>query len=255
MRLAVAYGGLCLVQAAAVTLPGRPLRLPAALRGPRLGARAARRARRIRDRAQRSTRRSRRRLAELAVVTPAARAAGAARRRAALAHRGGAASRCAPSCVGLSLAHGELGGLARAVTIACACAAARVAARRRSRRRAPCVLGLVALVVLDVILVVSGDVGTHLECAAPGGGARGPAELPGRDARVRRRWATATCSARRCSAPCSPARDGHADVAAAAGARVRARVRAAADGLHDAARDGAAARGPRSSVRQERRSM
>jgi hypothetical protein len=166
MRLAVAYAGLCLVQAAAVTLPGRPLRLPAALHGrawalvlpgvlvafvvavgldPSLATR----------------------LAELAVVTPVLTllAPLVAERRAMVAI-------AAASAVVLSFEHGELGGLARAVTIACACAllASLLAAVAPSRALRA---GLVVLVVLDVILVVSGDVGTTSEAlhqaAAPAG--------------------------------------------------------------------------------------
>jgi hypothetical protein len=157
MRLAVAYGGLCLVQAAAVVLPGRALRLPVPLRGrawalvlpgvlvafviglsldPSLATR----------------------LAELAVVTPAlallAPLVATPRFRVAVASLAVAAV-----VIGLWQQHGELGGLARAVTIACACSVlatllAGVAPPRALRA------GLVALVVLDVILVVSGDVGS-----------------------------------------------------------------------------------------------
>jgi hypothetical protein len=155
MRLAVAYAGLCLVQATAVTLPGRRLRLPVALHGRAwalvlpgvlvafvvaLGLDSSLATR----------------LAELAVVTPllALLAPLVAERRSRVAL--GAASAVV---LGLWLQHGELGGLARAVTIACACALlgsllAAVAPSRALRA------GLVALAVLDVILVVSGDVET-----------------------------------------------------------------------------------------------
>jgi hypothetical protein len=61
--------------------------------------------------------------------------------------------------VGLWQQHSVVGGLARAVAIACACA---VLATLLAGVAPPAALriGLVALVVLDVILVVSGSVGT-----------------------------------------------------------------------------------------------
>jgi hypothetical protein len=166
MRLAVAYAGLCLVQAGAVTLPGRRLRLPAALHGrawalvlpgvlvafvvalgldPSLATR----------------------LAELAVVTPVLALLAPL-----VAERRWMVAVVAVCAVVVSPEHGELGGLARAVTIACACAllASLLAAVAPSRALRA---GLVALVVLDVVLVVSGDVGTTSQAlhqaAAPGG--------------------------------------------------------------------------------------
>jgi hypothetical protein len=157
MRLAVAYGGLCLVQAAAVTLPGRRLRLPAALQGRAWalvlpGVLVAFVIALSID-ASLATR-----LAELAVVTPAlallAPLAAAPRGRVAVALVAASAT-----VLGLWQRHGEAGGLARAVTIACACA---VLATLLAGVAPPAALraGLVALVALDVILVVSGDVGS-----------------------------------------------------------------------------------------------
>jgi hypothetical protein len=172
VRLAVAYGGLCLAQAAAVLLPGRPARLPAALRGrawalvlpgvlvafvialsadPSLATR----------------------LAELAVVTPAL-ALGAflvAERR---ARAVAAVVSLAAVAVGLLFGHGLAGEAGRVIAIACACSLlatllAAVAPAGALR------LGLVALVALDVILVVSGDVGTTSEALHR---ATGPGGLP-----------------------------------------------------------------------------
>ena len=157
MRLAVAYGGLCLAQAAAVLLPGRPARLPAALCGRAwalllpgvlLAFVIA-----VSADASLATR-----LAELAVVTPVL-ALGAflvaeSRVRVAVAVLSVAAV-----AVGLWLRHDLTGEAARVIAIACACSLlatllAGVAPPNALR------LGLVALVVLDVILVVTGDVGT-----------------------------------------------------------------------------------------------
>jgi hypothetical protein len=170
VRLAVAYGGLCLAQAAAVLLPGRPARLPAALRGrawalvlpgvlvafviglsadPSLATR----------------------LAELAVVTPAL-ALGAFLVAEPRARPGVAVVSVAAVAVGLWLRHGLAGEAGRVIAIVCACsllATLLAAVAPPSALR----LGLVALVVLDVILVVSGDVGTTSEAlhraTAPGG--------------------------------------------------------------------------------------
>jgi hypothetical protein len=170
MRLAVAYGGLCVVQAAAVVLPGARLRLPARLRGRAWalvlpGVLVAFVIALSLD-ASLATR-----LAELAVVTPAlallAPLVAAPRWRVAVA-----ALAAAAVAIGLWQQHGALGGLARAIAIACACAVlatllAGVAPAAALR------IGLVALVVLDVILVVSGDVGTTSDAlhraTAPGG--------------------------------------------------------------------------------------
>jgi hypothetical protein len=170
VRLAVAYGGLCLAQAAAVLLPGRPARLPAALRGrawalvlpgvlvafviglsadPSLATR----------------------LAELAVVTPAL-ALGAFLVAEPRARPGVAVVSVAAVAVGLWLRHGLAGEAGRVIAIVCACsllATLLAAVAPPSALR----LGLVALVLLDVILVVSGDVGSTSEAlhraTAPGG--------------------------------------------------------------------------------------
>jgi hypothetical protein len=157
VRLAVAYGGLCLVQAAAVALPGRPLTLPAAVRGRAWalvlpGVLVAFVIALSAD-ASLATR-----LAELAIVTPLLAllvpVVVERRWRAPV----GLVAIAAVAC-GLWLRHGAVGGLARAIAIACACAVlatllAGVAPARALR------VGLIALVVLAVILVVSGSVGT-----------------------------------------------------------------------------------------------
>jgi hypothetical protein len=172
VRLAVAYGGLCLAQAAGVVLPGRPVRLPAALRGRAWalllpGVLVAFVIALSAD-ASLATR-----LAELAVVTPAL-ALGAflvsePRVRVAVA-----VVSVAAVAVGLWLRHGLAGEAARVIAIACACSLlatllAGVAPPNALR------LGLVALVVLDVILVVTGDVGTTSQALHR---ATAPAGLP-----------------------------------------------------------------------------
>jgi hypothetical protein len=170
VRLAIAYAGLCLAQAAAVVLPGRAVRLPAALRGRAwalvlpgvlvafvIGLNA--------DRSLAT------RLAELAVVTPVL-ALGASlvaeRRWRPIVTVVSAAAVAA----GLWARHGLAGEAGRVIAIACACSLlatllAGVAPPNALR------LGLVALVALDVILVVSGDVGTTSQAlhqaTAPGG--------------------------------------------------------------------------------------
>jgi hypothetical protein len=145
------------VQAAAVTLPGRPLTLPARIRGRAwalllpgvlvafviaLGIDASLATR----------------LAELAIVTPvfALLAPAVVERRWRLPV--GLVAVLAVAC-GLWQRQGAVGGLARAIAIACACAVlatllAGVAPASALRS------GLIALVVLDVILVASGSVGT-----------------------------------------------------------------------------------------------
>jgi hypothetical protein len=170
VRLAVAYAGLCLAQAAAVTLPGRPLRLPDRLRGRAwalvlpgvliafviaLGAEPSLATR----------------LAELAVVTPAlallAPLVAARRPRPAVALLA-----CAAVVIGLCQRHGTAGELGRALAIACACA---VLASLLAGVAPPAALrlGLLALVALDVLLVATGDVGHTSDAlhqaSAPGG--------------------------------------------------------------------------------------
>jgi hypothetical protein len=173
MRLAAAYAALCLVQALAVLLPGRALALPARLRGrawalvlpgvlvafvvalsldPSLATR----------------------LAALAVVTPVlallATLVAERRLRAVVA-----LITVAAVVVGLWQRHDAVGGCARAVAIACACA---VLASLLAGVAPPSALriGLVVLVAIDVLLVVAGSVGrtsTALHHAAA------PAGLPG----------------------------------------------------------------------------
>jgi hypothetical protein len=157
VRLAVAYGGLCLAQAAAVTLPGRPLRLPEALRGRAWalvlpGVLVAFVIALSVD-ASLSTR-----LAQLAVVTPALALLSplvAERRRRALV----AVVAVLAVLVGLWSRHGVAGEIGRVVAIACACS---VLATLLAGVAPPMALraGLVVLVALDVILVATGDVGT-----------------------------------------------------------------------------------------------
>jgi hypothetical protein len=170
VRLAVAYGGLCLAQAAAVVLPGRPARLPAPLRGRAwaLVLPGVLVAFVIALSADPSLATG---LAELAVVTPAL-ALGAFLVAGARARAFVAVVSVAAVAVGLWLGHGVAGEAARVIAIACACSLlatllAGVAPPNALR------LGLVALVVLDVILVVSGEVGTTSEAlhraSAPGG--------------------------------------------------------------------------------------
>jgi hypothetical protein len=157
VRLAVAYGGLCLAQAAAVSLPGRPLSLPVALRGrawalvlpgvlvafviglsvdPSFATR----------------------LAELAAVTPALALLSplvAERRYRVLV----AAVALVAVVLGLWLEDGVPGEAARVVAIACACAV--LATLLAGVAPTPALrVGLVALVALDVLLVASGDVAT-----------------------------------------------------------------------------------------------
>jgi hypothetical protein len=145
------------VQAAAVTLPGRSLPLPAAIRGRAWalvlpGVLVAFVIALSID-ASLATR-----LAELAVVTPVlallAPLVAEQRWRVPVGLVAGVAV-----VVGLWQQHSVVGGLARAVAIACACA---VLATLLAGVAPPAALrvGLVALVVLDVILVVSGSVGT-----------------------------------------------------------------------------------------------
>ncbi|MDX6579534.1 MAG: hypothetical protein QOJ47_1083 [Gaiellales bacterium] len=145
------------MQAAAVTLPGRSLPLPAAIRGRAWalvlpGVLVAFVIALSID-ASLATR-----LAELAVVTPVlallAPLVAEQRRRVPVGLVAGVAV-----VVGLWQQHSVVGGLARAVAIACACA---VLATLLAGVAPPAALriGLVALVVLDVILVVSGSVGT-----------------------------------------------------------------------------------------------
>jgi hypothetical protein len=156
MRVATAYAGLCLVQAAAVVLPGRRVTLPRALRGRAwalvlpgvlvafvvgvsLDDGLARR------------------LAELAVVTPAlallAPLVATPRWRVPVA-----ALAVAAVVVGLAERHDVAGGAGRAIAIACACS---VLATLLASAAPPSALrvGLVALVALDVILVIAGSVG------------------------------------------------------------------------------------------------
>jgi hypothetical protein len=170
VRLAVAYGGLCLAQAAAVALPGRPLRLPEAIRGRAwalvlpgvlvafvIGLSA--------DASLAS------RLADLAVVTPAlallSPLVADRRRRSAVALVAVLAV-----VVGLWSKHGVAGEIGRVAAIACACS---LLATLLAGVAPPTALraGLVVLVALDVILVASGDVGTTSnalhEAAAPAG--------------------------------------------------------------------------------------
>jgi hypothetical protein len=175
VRLAFAYGTLCLIQAGAVLLPGRALRLPAPLDRLRSGAWALvlpgvllafvialSADPGLADR-----------LADLAAVTPllALAAPVIAPRRASPAV---AALALAAVAIGITVHHGVLGGTARAVAIACACSLLGtlvVAAAPARAVRA----GLVALVVLDVVLVIAGSVGTTsnaLHAAPP------PAGLP-----------------------------------------------------------------------------
>jgi hypothetical protein len=157
MSLALAYAGLCLVQAGAVSLPGRRLRLPAAVRGRAWalvlpGVLVAFVVALSIDASLAS------RLADLAVVTPALAllAPLVAVRRARMAIAGLAS---VAVVLGLWLEQGALGGLARAVAIACACS---LLATLLAGVAPPSALriGLVALVVLDVLLVASGDVGS-----------------------------------------------------------------------------------------------
>ena len=172
MRLAVAYGGLCLAQAVAVTLPGRRLSLPPALRGrawalvlpgvlvafviglsvdPSFATR----------------------LAELAVVTPVLALLSplvAERRFRALV----AAVAVLSVVLGLWLEDGVLGEAGRVAAIACACAVlatllAGVAPASALR------VGLVVLVLFDVILVATGGVATTSDALHQ---AASPAGLP-----------------------------------------------------------------------------
>jgi hypothetical protein len=170
VRLAVAYGGLCLAQAAAVVLPGRPARLPAALRG-RAWALVLPGVLVAFVIALRADPSLATRLAELAIVTPAL-ALGAFLVADHRARPVVAVGSLGAVSVGLWLGHGLAGEAARVLAIACACSLlatllAGVAPPNALR------LGLVALVLLDVILVVSGDVGTTSQAlhqaAAPGG--------------------------------------------------------------------------------------
>jgi hypothetical protein len=170
VRTAVAYAGLCLVQAGAVVLPDRRVQLPAALRGRAWalvlpGVLVAFVVVLSLDPGFAD------RLAELAVVTPALALlvpfVVAPRARVPVAILATAAV-----VVGLWQDHGEAGELARAITIACACA---VLATLLAGVAPPSALraGLVLLVALDVLLVATGDVGhtsnaLH-EAAAPGG--------------------------------------------------------------------------------------
>lgn len=157
VRLAAAYAGLCLAQAAAVGLPGRQLSLPAVLRGRAWalvlpGVLVAFVIGLSVDPAFAT------RLAELAVVTPvlALLSPLVAERR----YRAPVAIVAVAAVVlGLMLEHGVLGEAARVVAIACACAVlatllAGVAPASALRA------GLVVLVLLDVILVASGGVAT-----------------------------------------------------------------------------------------------
>ena len=170
VRLAVAYGGLCLTQAAAVLLPGRAVQVPAALRGRAWalllpGVLAAFVIGLSADRSLAA------RLAALAAVTPVlalgAFVVAAKRWRIVVAPVSLVAV-----AVGLWARHGLAGQAGRVFAIACACSLlatllAAVAPPRALR------VGLVALVALDVILVVSGDVGSTSQAlhhaAAPGG--------------------------------------------------------------------------------------
>jgi hypothetical protein len=170
VRLAVAYGGLCLAQAAAVTLPGRPLHLPQALRGRAwalvlpgvlvafvIGLSVD---------ASLATR-----LAELAVLTPALALLSplVAERRLRSAVTLVAVLAVV---VGIWSKHGVAGEIGRLAAIACACS---LLATLLAGVAPPAALraGLVALIALDVILVVSGDVGTTSnalhEAVAPAG--------------------------------------------------------------------------------------
>jgi hypothetical protein len=157
VTLAVAYAGLCLAQAAAVSLPGRPLTLPPRLRGRAWalvlpGVLVAFVIGLTLDAALAT------RLAELAAVTPALALLSpfvAERRRRALV----ACVAVAAVALGLGLQHGVAGEAARVVAIACACSVlatllAGVAPTSALR------VGLIALVALDVILVASGGVAT-----------------------------------------------------------------------------------------------
>jgi hypothetical protein len=172
VSIAPAYAGLCIVQAVAIVLPGAPVALPEVLRSRAwalvlpgvlvafvvgLSADPA-----LADR-----------LADLAILTPAIALLAAAV--AAPAWRWPVAcSSVAAVALGLLLRHGDLGELARAATIACACS---VLASLLAGVTMPWALrlGLVALVVLDVVLVATGAVGhtsNALHQAAP------PAGLP-----------------------------------------------------------------------------
>jgi hypothetical protein len=170
VRLAVAYGGLCLAQASAVLLPGRALRLPALLGGRAWGlvlpgVLVAFVVGLSADPSLAS------RLAELAVVTPllalAAFLVAEPRRRVLVA-----VVSAVVVVLGLCARHGVAGEAARVLAIACACG---VLATLLAGVAPPNALraGLVALVALDLILVVAGDVGTTSQAlhqaSAPGG--------------------------------------------------------------------------------------
>jgi hypothetical protein len=157
VTLAAAYAGLCLAQAGAVTLPGRPLTLPSPLRGRAWalvlpGVLVAFVIGLTLDSSLAT------RLAELAAVTPALALLApfvAERRWRPLV----ACVAIAAVVLGLWLRHGVPGEAARVIAIACACSVlatllAGVAPASALR------IGLVSLVALDVILVASGGVST-----------------------------------------------------------------------------------------------
>jgi hypothetical protein len=155
VSIAPAYAGLCLVQAAAVVLPGTALQLPSALRGRAWalvlpGVLVAFVVGLSLDSSLAN------RLAELAILTPALAVLAAAV--AAPAWRGPVLFVAALSvAVGLFEMHGTISELGRAIAIACACS---LLASLLAGLAPPATLrvGLVVLVALDVLLVATGDV-------------------------------------------------------------------------------------------------